>query len=72
MKLYPVKYKFKRAYLSIVIFSIVAAMNSFIKRVSVGVLSSVIGLVIVIILYKDVFKQLVKDFLELWILVARR
>lgn len=71
-KLYPVGYKLKRAYVSIVIFVMVAAMNSFIERVSVGVLSSAIGLLVVTLLYKDVFKQLVKDFLEMWALVVHK
>ena len=72
VRLYPVKYRFKRAYMSIGIFTIVAALNSFIEKVSVGVLSSLIGLALVILLYKDVFKRLVRDVFEVWDLVAKK
>jgi len=72
VKLYPVKYRFKRAYVSIGIFVIVAALNSFIEKVSVGVLSSVIGLILVILLYQDVFKRLVRDVFEVWNFVAKK
>jgi len=72
VRLYPVNYRFKRAYMSIGIFTIVAALNSFIEKVSVGVLSSLIGLALVILLYKDVFKRLVRDVFEVWDLVAKK
>jgi len=72
VRLYPVKYKFKRAYMSIGIFAIVAALNSFIERPSVGVLSGLMGLTLVILLYQDVFKRLVRDVFEVWDLVAKK
>ena len=72
VRLYPFKYKFKRAYMSIGIFAIVAALNSFIERPSVGVLSGLMGLTLVILLYQDVFKRLVRDVFEVWDLVAKK
>uniref|UniRef100_A0A7C3UGR9 Uncharacterized protein n=1 Tax=Geoglobus ahangari TaxID=113653 RepID=A0A7C3UGR9_9EURY len=48
------------------------ALDSFIEKVSVGVLSSLIGLTLVILLYKDVFKRLVRDVFEVWDLVAKK
>jgi O-antigen/teichoic acid export membrane protein len=50
VRLYLVKYSFKKAYTSIRIFTIVATLNSFIERPSVGVLSSLIGLTLLILL----------------------
>jgi O-antigen/teichoic acid export membrane protein len=50
VRLYLVKYSFKKAYTSIRIFTIVATLNSFIEKVSVGVLSSLIGLTLLILL----------------------
>ena len=72
VRLYPVKYSFKKAYMSIGIFAIVAALNSFIERPSVGVLSGLMGLTLVILLYQDVFKRLVRDVFEVWDLVAKK
>jgi O-antigen/teichoic acid export membrane protein len=72
VRLYPVKYSFKKAYTSIGIFAIVAALNSFIERPSVGVLSGLIGLTLVILLYQDVFERLVRDVFEVWDLVAKK
>jgi O-antigen/teichoic acid export membrane protein len=72
VRLYPVKYSFKKVYTSIGIFTIVAALNSFIERPSVGVLSGLMGLTLVILLYQDVFKRLVRDVFEVWDLVAKK
>jgi len=47
-------------------------LNSFIEKVSVGVPSSLIGLTLMILLYKDVFKPLVMDVFEVWDLVAKK
>jgi len=71
-KLYPVKYKLKRAYFSTVVFSLVAAINTFIERVGIGILSSLVGLVVVILLYKDVFKEVLGDLLKIWTFVTRQ
>jgi O-antigen/teichoic acid export membrane protein len=72
VRLYPVKYSFEKAYTSIRIFTIVAALNSFIEKVSVGVLSSLIGLTLLILLYQDVFRRLVKGAFEGWKIIAKR
>jgi len=72
VKLYPVKYNLVRTYVSTAIFIVVAAVNSFIEKASTGVLSSVVGLALVVFLYKDVFKQVVKDLLKLRDLVVRK
>lgn len=72
VRLYPVKYSFKKAYTSIRIFTIVATLNSFIEKVSVGVLSSLIGLTLLILLYQDVFKRLVKGAFEGGEIIAQR
>jgi O-antigen/teichoic acid export membrane protein len=72
VRLYPVKYSFKKVYTSIRIFTIVATLNSFIERPSVGVLSGLMGLTLVILLYQDVFKRLVRDVFEVWDLVAKK
>jgi len=72
VRLYPVKYSFEKAYTSIRIFTIVATLNSFIEKVSVGVLSSLIGLTLLILLYQDVFKRLVKGAFEGWEIIAKR
>ncbi|WP_290852171.1 oligosaccharide flippase family protein [Fervidobacterium sp.] len=71
-KLYPVKYKLKRAYFFTVVFSLVAAINTFIERVGIGILSSLVGLVVVILLYKDVFKEVLGDLLKIWTFVTRQ
>jgi len=48
------------------------ALDSFIEKVSVGVLSSLIGLTLVILLYQNVFKRWVRDAFEVWDLVAKK
>jgi O-antigen/teichoic acid export membrane protein len=63
-KLYPVKYNSKRAYVSMLILIIIASINTFVERFYVGILSSLTGIVVVTLLYNDVFRKLMKSFFE--------
>jgi len=63
-KLYPVKYNSKRAYVSMLILIIIASINTFFERFYVGILSSLTGIVVVSLLYNDVFRKLMKSFFE--------
>ncbi|AEH51658.1 oligosaccharide flippase family protein [Pseudothermotoga thermarum] len=63
-KFYPVGYDFKRAYLSISILVFVAFVNTFFNTFS-GVTSGLIGLGLVVLIYKDVFSMLLRDVRKL-------
>ncbi|WP_448378079.1 oligosaccharide flippase family protein [Fervidobacterium sp.] len=64
-RFYPVKYNSKRAYVSMLVLIIIASINTFFEGVYVGVLSSLTGIFVVILLYDDVFRNLMKTFSEI-------
>ncbi len=59
-KFYPVGYDFKRAYLAISVLVFVAFVNTF-SSTLFGVIAGLIGLGLVVLIYKEVFSMLLQD-----------
>lgn len=70
IRLYPVNYKLTRAYVSLGIFSAVAAINTFVEKATTGVLSSLVGLVLVAFLYRDILKAVSNDLFNAWMTIG--